>query len=161
MGFFSKLKKVVDGIDKGATVASEVLPGKPGEVATEVGVVTSIVQQIQTNSAPGQTPEEAQKNATLVTAVAVDDHEQRLLQMEKTIQDLQAALAAAQSKPQGEATGQTTGQSTGQTAGQATGQAAGQTTGQTTEQTTTGQTTGQNTGQTTAGQTTGQPPGTK
>jgi hypothetical protein len=137
MGFFSKLKKVVTGIDKGATIASGVLPGKPGEVAKEVGVVTSIVQQIQTNPAPDQTPEEAQKNATLVTAVAVDDHEQRLLQMEKTIQDLQAALAAAQSK-QGESTGQTTGQTTGQ----ATGQAAGQTTGQTT----TGQTTGQTSG---------------
>lgn len=110
MGFFSKLKKVVEGVDKGAAIASGVLPGKAGEAAQEVGVVTSIVQQMQTNPTSGATPEEAQKNATLVTAVAVDDHEQRLLEMEKTIQDLQAALA--QAKQQGASAGQTAGQPT-------------------------------------------------
>src|SRR2546423_6582641 len=105
MGFFSKLKKVVKGIDQGAAVAGGVLPGKAGDVAKDVGVVTSIVQQIQGAGAPGATPEEAQKNATLVTAVAVDDHEQRMQQLEKTIQELQAALAAATSQTSGGSTG--------------------------------------------------------
>jgi len=30
MGFFSKLKKVVAGVDKGAVIASAALPGKSG-----------------------------------------------------------------------------------------------------------------------------------
>ena len=123
MGFFSKLKKVVAGVDKGATIAGGVLPGKAGDVAKDVGVVTSIVQQIQSSPAADTTPVEAQKNATLVTAVAVDDHEQRLLQMEQTIQELQAALAAAKSQTSGSSTtGQATG--TGTSTGTGTGQAA-------------------------------------
>ncbi|HEX8651642.1 MAG TPA: hypothetical protein VF708_12445 [Pyrinomonadaceae bacterium] len=120
MGFFSKLKKVVKDVDKGATLAGDVLPGKAGDVAKDVGVVTSIVQQIQSSPAAGTTPAEAQKNATLVTAVAVDDHEQRLLQMEQTIQELQAALAAAKSQTAG---GSTTGQATGTGTSTGTGQA--------------------------------------
>ena len=124
MGFFSKLKRVVKDVDKGATLAGDVLPGKAGDVAKDVGVVTSIVQQIQSTPAAGSTtPEEAQKNATLVTAVAVDDHEQRLLQMEQTIQELQAALAAAKSQtPGGSTTGQATATGTDTSTG--TGQAA-------------------------------------
>ncbi len=98
MGFFSKLKKVVAGVDKGAAIAAATLPGKPGAVAGQVGetagVVTAIVQQIQSNTAAGIAPAEAQKNATLVTAVAVDDHEQRILDLEKTIRDLQGLLSS-------------------------------------------------------------------
>jgi hypothetical protein len=125
MGFFSKLKKVVEGVDKGAAIAGGVLPGKAGDVAKEVGVVTSIVQQIQSTPTTGATPEEAQKNATLVTAVAVDDHEQRMQQLEQTIQELQAKLAAAGSQ-QGGSVGQTTGTGTGAgtSSGTGTGQAA-------------------------------------
>ncbi len=96
MGFFSKLKKVVAHIDKGAAIAAATVPGKPGEVAQTVGVVTTIVQQIQEKPASGAAPaqQQAQQEATLVTAVAIDDHEQRMLEMEKTIQELRAALAA-------------------------------------------------------------------
>ena len=112
MGFFSKLKKVVEGVDQGAAIAGSVLPGKAGDVAKEVGVVTSIVQQIQSAPTTGATTEEAQKNATLVTAVAVDDHEQRMQQLEQTIQALQEALAASKSQPSGGSAGQTTGQTT-------------------------------------------------
>lgn len=97
MGFFSKLKKVVAGVDKGAAIAAATLPGKSGQIASEVeqtsGVVTNIVQQIQSKPASEQTAEEAQKNATLVTAVAVDDHEDRIKTMEQTIQNLQSQLA--------------------------------------------------------------------
>jgi hypothetical protein len=118
MGFFSKLKKVVKEVDKGATLAGGVLPGKAGEVAKDVGVVTNIVQQIQgTTDAGGTTTAEAQNKATLVTAVAVDDHEGRLIQMEQTVQELQTALAAAKGQTAGgSAGGQTTG--TGSSTGQ-------------------------------------------
>ncbi len=94
MGFFSKLKKVVAGVDKGAAIAAGVLPGEAGQVASEVaggaGVVTAIVQQIQAKSGSELPPAEAQNQATLATAVAVDDHEER-------IKALEAALAALQS----------------------------------------------------------------
>ena len=44
MGFFSKLKKVVSGIDKGAAIAaaaSGAIPGKAGQVTGEIaGEVT-------------------------------------------------------------------------------------------------------------------------
>ncbi|MCA1593151.1 MAG: hypothetical protein LC754_10965 [Acidobacteria bacterium] len=103
MGFFSKLRKVVDGIDKGAVIAAATLPGKSGQVAGDVaqtaGVVTAIVQQIQAKPASEVAPAEAQKKATLVTAVAVDDHEQRMLELEKTIQQLQSKLSAQPAKP--------------------------------------------------------------
>ena len=36
MGFFSKLKKVVAGVDKGAAIAAGVLPCEAGQVAGEV-----------------------------------------------------------------------------------------------------------------------------
>lgn len=105
MGFFSKLKKVVAGIDKGAAIAATTLPGKSGQVAGDVaqgaGIVTAIVQQIQSKPATDTSPDDAQKQATLVTAVAVDDHEQRMLEMEKTIKDLQAKLSG-QSGQQGQ-----------------------------------------------------------
>jgi hypothetical protein len=98
MGFFSKLKKVVAGVDKGAAIAAASLPGKAGKVAGEVeqgaGVVTTVVQQIQSKPASELPPAEAQKQATLATAVAVDDHEQRMLELEKMIQELQAKLAS-------------------------------------------------------------------
>lgn len=92
MGFFSKLKKVVAGVDKGAAIASGVLPGKAGQVAGEVaqsaGVVTSVVQQIQSKAGSELPPEEAQKQATLATAVAIDDHEERMKALEAAIQAL-------------------------------------------------------------------------
>ena len=94
MGFFSKLKKVVAGVDKGAAIAAASLPGKSGKIAGEVaqgaGVVTAVVQQIQAKPASELAPADAQKQATLATAVAVDDHEQRILDLEKMIQDLKA-----------------------------------------------------------------------
>lgn len=103
MGFFSKLKKLVPIVDKGAAIASTVLPGKAGQVAGDVatasGVVTSVVQQIQSQSGTALSPEEAQQQATLATAVAVDDHEERVKALEAEI----AALRAAQ----GGQTGQT------------------------------------------------------
>jgi hypothetical protein len=96
MGFFSKLKEVVAGVDKGAAIAAAVLPGKAGQVAGDVvqtvGVVTAVVQQIQSKPGSEVPPIEAQKQATLATAVAVDDHEQRVLDLEKTVQELQAKL---------------------------------------------------------------------
>jgi hypothetical protein len=99
MGFFSKLKKVVAGVDKGAAIAAAALPGKSGQIAGEVaqgaGVVTAVVQQIQSKPASELPPAEAQKQATLATAVAVDDHEERLAQLEKLIQ-------GSQTKPQGQ-----------------------------------------------------------
>ena len=101
MGFFKKLKKVVAGVDKGAAIAAATLPGRAGEVADTVaqtaGVVTAVVQQIQSKPVSEVPPAEAQKQATLATAVAVDDHEERVQQLEKTVQALQAQLAAGQS----------------------------------------------------------------
>jgi uncharacterized protein YceH (UPF0502 family) len=100
MGFFKKLKKVVAGVDKGAAIAAASLPGKAGQVAGEVaqtaGVVTAVVQQIQSKPASEVPPAEAQKQATLATAVAVDDHEERVKELEQTVQALQAQLAASQ-----------------------------------------------------------------
>jgi 16S rRNA C967 or C1407 C5-methylase (RsmB/RsmF family) len=94
MGFFSKLKKVVAGVDKGAAIAASALPGKAGQIAGDVGqgagVVTAVVQQIQSKPASELPPEEAQKQATLATAVAVDDHEERIKELEQMIQQLQA-----------------------------------------------------------------------
>lgn len=114
MGFFSKLKKVVAGVDKGAAIAASTLPGKAGQIAGDVGqgagVVTAVVQQIQSKPASELPPAEAQKQATLATAVAVDDHEERIKQLEETIQALQAKQSgqsggqtgtAAQSKASG------------------------------------------------------------
>jgi hypothetical protein len=104
MGFFSKLKKVVAGVDKGAAIAAASLPGKSGQIAGEVaqgaGVVTAIVQQIQSKPASEVSPAEAQKQATLATAVAVDDHEERLAQLENLVQ-AQQAKSPTQSDTQG------------------------------------------------------------
>ena len=98
MGFFSKLKKVVAGVDKGAAIASATLPGKSGRIAGDVaqtaGVVTAVVQQIHSQSSSEVPPAETQKQATLATAVAVDDHEERMQELEKTVQELQAKLAS-------------------------------------------------------------------
>jgi hypothetical protein len=95
MGFFSKLKKIVPIVDKGAVIASGVLPGKAGQVAGGVaqgaGVVTSVVQQIQAKSGSGLSPEQAQQQATLATAVAVDDHEERMKALEAELASLRAA----------------------------------------------------------------------
>jgi hypothetical protein len=102
MGFFKKLKKVVAGVDKGAAIAAAALPGKSGQVAGAVaqtaGIVTAVVQQIQAKPPTEVPPAEAQKQATLATAVAVDDHEERMLELEKTVQALQAQLASQSGK---------------------------------------------------------------
>jgi hypothetical protein len=102
MGFFSKLKKLVPIVDKGAAIASTVLPGKAGQVAGNVatasGVVTAVVQQIQSHSGAALSPEEAQQQATLATAVAVDDHEERVKALEAEL----AALRAAQGGQSGQ-----------------------------------------------------------
>jgi hypothetical protein len=96
MGFFSKLKKIVPIVDKGAVIASGVLPGKAGQVAGQVaqgaGVVTTIVQQIQAQAGSSVSPEEAQQQATLATAVAVDDHEERVKALEAQLAALRGAL---------------------------------------------------------------------
>ena len=120
MGFFKKLGDVLKNVDQFAPVAAGVLPGKAGQVAGDVattsGVVTSIVQQIQGQSGADLTPEEAQQQATLATAVAVDDHEERIKALEAEL----AALRAAQGGQTGQAgtSGQTgTSEQTG-TAGQ-------------------------------------------
>jgi len=113
MGFFSKLKEVVAGVDKGATIEASVLPRKAGQVAGGVaqasGVVTAVVQQIQSKSGAELPPEEAQKQATLATAVAVDDHEERMKALEAELAALRAAAAqggqagqAGQAKPAGQ-----------------------------------------------------------
>jgi hypothetical protein len=125
MGFLSKLKKtlpkLVPIVNQAMTIAqvgSAVLPGKAGHVAGEVaagsGVVTSIVQQIHAQAGADLTPEEAQQQATLATAVAVDDHEERVKALEAEL----AALRAAQGGQTGQAgtsgqsgTAGTTGQS--------------------------------------------------
>jgi len=107
MGFFSKLKKVVAGVDKGAAIAAATLPGKSGRVAGDVaqtaGVVTAVVQQLQSKPAAEVPPAEAQKQATLATAVAVDDHEERVKELEKALQELKAKLASQGGGPKGAA----------------------------------------------------------
>jgi hypothetical protein len=112
MGFFSKLKKVVAGVDKGAAIAAATLPGKAGQIAGEVGqtagVVTAVVQQIQAKPASEVPPEEAQRQATLATAVAVDDHEERVKGLEQKIKDLQAQLGSQPSGATPTATDATT-----------------------------------------------------
>lgn len=90
MGFFSKLKKVLPQINKGAILASAVLPGKAGQVASQVGettgVVTAIVTQIHADSPDN--PARAATQSALATAVAVDDHEERMKVLEAEIQRL-------------------------------------------------------------------------
>ena len=117
MGFFSKLKKIVSGVDKGAAIAASVLPGKAGQVAGTVGqgagVVTAVVQQIQAKSGNQLPPEEAQRQATLATAVAVDDHEERVKALEAELASLRAAQGG-----QPAASGQTGQTGTGGTPGQ-------------------------------------------
>ena len=102
MGFFSKLKKIVPIVDKGSVIAAGVLPGKAGQVAGQVaqttGVVTTVVQQIQSKAGTDLPPAEAQKQATLATAVAIDDHEERMKALEAEL----AALRAASAKPAGQ-----------------------------------------------------------
>jgi hypothetical protein len=109
MGFFKKLGKVMKNVDQFAPVAAGVLPGKAGQVAGNVaqasGVVTSIVQQIHAQAGADLTPEEAQQQATLATAVAVDDHEERMKALEAEL----AALRAARGGQKG--TSGTSGQS--------------------------------------------------
>lgn len=115
MGFFSKLKKVVAGIDKGAAIAAAAsgsIPGKAGQVTGQVagevtqgaGIVTTVVQQIQSKGGSELPPEEAQKQATLVTAVAVDDHEDRLKKLENILKGLQTVAGAAQGSQAGQGT---------------------------------------------------------
>jgi hypothetical protein len=118
MGFFSKLKKVVAGVDKGAAMAASVLPGKAGQIAGDVaqtsGVVTAVVQQIQAKSGTELPPEQAQQQATLATAVAVDDHEERMKALEAEL----AALRAASSAQGGQAGQSGTSGSSGGPSGQ-------------------------------------------
>jgi hypothetical protein len=143
MGFFSKLKKVVAGIDKGAAIAAAAsgsIPGKAGQVTGQVagdvtqgaGVVTAVVQQIQAKSGSEVPPEEAQKQATLVTAVAVDDHEDRLKQLENILKGVQAVAGAAQGTQagQGSQAGQGTQAGGGSAAGQGTQAGGGSQAGQ-------------------------------
>lgn len=126
MGFFSKLKKVVAGVDKGAAIASATLPGKAGKIAGEVGqgagVVTAVVQQIQSKSGSELPPEEAQKQATLATAVAVDDHEDRIKELEAIIKGLQSNASAGQgtNAGQGSQSGQGSQAAQGSQSGQGT-----------------------------------------
>jgi len=105
MGFLKKLGKVLKNVDQFAPVAAGVLPGKAGQVAGNVaqasGVVTSIVQQIQAQSGAGLSPEEAQQQATLTTAVAVDDHEERMKALEAELAALRAARGGGQTAPSG------------------------------------------------------------
>jgi hypothetical protein len=124
MGFFKKLGKVLQNVDQFAPVAASVLPGKAGQVAGNVattsGVVTSIVQQIHAQSGSDLSPEAAQQQATLATAVAVDDHEERMKALEAEL----AALRAAR----GGQTGQTeTSGSSGQSEASGTSETSGQT----------------------------------
>ena len=118
MGFFSKLKKVVANVDKGAALASSALPGKAGQVAGDVaqgaGVVTAVVQQIQSKPAAELPPQEAQKQATLATAVAVDDHEDRIKELEAIIQSLQSNSPAGQGSQAGQGTKAGEGSQAGQ-----------------------------------------------
>jgi len=115
MGFFSKLKKVVPIVDKGAVIASGVLPGQAGQVAGDVaqgaGVVTTVVQQLQAQAGSSVSPAEAQQQATLATAVAVDDHEERIKALEAELAALRAAQggqpAQADTTGQPAASGQT------------------------------------------------------
>lgn len=129
MGFFSKLKKLVPIVDKGAAIASTVLPGKAGQVAGDVatasGVVTSVVQQIQSQSGATLSPEEAQQQATLATAVAVDDHEERVKALEAELAALRAAQGGGQAAQPG-ASGQSAASGQTETSGQtaASGQTA-------------------------------------
>lgn len=133
MGFFSKLKKVVAGVDKGAAIAaaaSGMIPGKAGQVTGKIagevtqgsGVVTAVVQQIQSKGGSELPPEEAQKQATLVTAVAVDDHEDRLKELETLVKSLQSNVPAGQETQAGGGTqaGQETQAGGGSQAGQGT-----------------------------------------
>ncbi|HVF66150.1 MAG TPA: hypothetical protein VM914_00705 [Pyrinomonadaceae bacterium] len=137
MGFFSKLKKVVSGIDKGAAIAaaaSGTIPGKAGQVTGQVagevtqgtGVVTAIVQQIQAKSGSEVPPEEAQKQATLATAVAVDDHEDRLKQLENMLKGLQTVAGAVQGSQAGQGTQAGGGSAAGQGTQAGGGSQAGQ-----------------------------------
>ena len=111
MGFFSKLKKVVAGVDKGAVLAQAALPGKAGKVAGGVaegtGVVTTIVQQLQsqgqTSSPPAAAPADPNQQAVLATAVAVDDHEERIKELEQLLARLKAGGSGQQ--PTGGQTG--------------------------------------------------------
>jgi hypothetical protein len=120
MGFFSKLKKIVPMVDKGAVIASAVLPGKAGQVAGNVtqgvGVVTSIVQQIQGQAGSSVSPEVAQQQATLATAVAVDDHEERVKALEAELARLRSALGGQSGQAGASGQSGTSGQS-GQTGG--------------------------------------------
>jgi hypothetical protein len=105
MGFLKKLGKVLKNVDKFAPVAASVLPGKAGQVAGNVaatsGVVTSIVQQIHAQSGADLSPVEAQQQATLTTAVAVDDHEERMKALEAELATLRAALGGGPTGPSG------------------------------------------------------------
>jgi len=104
-GFFKKLGKVLKNVDQFAPIAAQVLPGKAGQVAGGVaqgsGVVTSIVQQIQAQSGAALPPEEAQQQATLATAVAVDDHEERVKALEAELAALRAARGGGQAGQSG------------------------------------------------------------
>ena len=120
-------------MDKGAAIAaaaSGAIPGKAGQVAGDVaqttGVVTAIVQQIQAKSGSEVPPEEAQKQATLATAVAVDDHEDRLKQLESILKGLQAVAGAAQGSQAGQGTQTGGGSEAGQGTQAGGGSAAGQ-----------------------------------
>ena len=107
MGLFSKLRKIVPKvvpiIDQFAPTAAAMLPGQAGKVAGGVaqasGVVTSIVQQIHAQSGADLAPEEAQQQATLATAVAVDDHEERMKALEAELAALRAEKGGQSGTP--------------------------------------------------------------
>lgn len=137
MGFFSKLKKVVAGVDKGAAIAaaaSGAIPGKAGQVTGKIagevtqgsGVVTAVVQQIQSKGGSELPPEEAQKQATLATAVAVDDHEDRIKELEALLKSLQSNSAAGQGAQAGQGTQAGGGSAAGQGTQAGGGSQAGQ-----------------------------------
>jgi hypothetical protein len=84
MGFFSKLKKALPYIEKGAVIAGQ---AKDNPVGAALATVELITEQ-------GGDAEDASK----ALAVAVDDHEERMVAMEKDFKKLRSELDALKKK---------------------------------------------------------------
>jgi len=93
MGFLRKLKKVLPFVERGAVIAAQAAAGNP------VGASLAVVELIQSRGQKGmraaKDPEEAiaapvnaNRDAVKAVAVAVDDHEERIVEMEADIKAL-------------------------------------------------------------------------
>ncbi len=93
MGFLRKVKKVLPFIERGAVIAAQAAAGNP--IGASLAVVELIQSRGQKEIQAAKEPEDviaasenANRDATKAVAVGLDDHEERIVEMEADVKAL-------------------------------------------------------------------------